>query len=167
MVRVAELSYEEEYEEPAPPPDYDPPVITLKGEPLEEILQNQEYIDPGAALPTALLRENLDTVRRRVYVSDPCAGAGANGEDEKVCSLLEDGDAVCSLGNLCVSVNFDDDEEEAAEATAPTVSLVSASSVRVEQGQAYAACPEGASLSLVCDHGATAMDDLDGVLTEK
>ncbi|KAK3254367.1 hypothetical protein CYMTET_36415, partial [Cymbomonas tetramitiformis] len=52
MVRVAELSYEEEYEEPAPPPDYDPPVITLKGEPLEEILQNQEYIDPG--MPSAL-----------------------------------------------------------------------------------------------------------------
>ncbi|KAK3233701.1 hypothetical protein CYMTET_56024 [Cymbomonas tetramitiformis] len=59
VVTVAELVYEDEYEElegvdDGAPPDLEPPIITLLGSPYVELLQRHSFEDPGASAQDAV-----------------------------------------------------------------------------------------------------------------
>ncbi|KAK3260700.1 hypothetical protein CYMTET_30357, partial [Cymbomonas tetramitiformis] len=107
-------------------------------------------------------------MRRRVYVVDPCGGAGVDGGDEQVCEELADGGVTCSVSGLCENMDFTSesgDEEEATQ-TPLTLTLRGDSDVEIPLGTTYTACPaEGPRAGEVCDPGASATDDLDGDLT--
>ncbi|KAK3267920.1 hypothetical protein CYMTET_23548 [Cymbomonas tetramitiformis] len=109
---------------------------------------------------------SAEEVRRRVYVSNPCSAAGEDGGAERVCNVLEDGNVTCSVNNgqLCTSLTLED-EDEAADAEPPVLTLQSPAMISVPHGQAYAACPADPPLDLVCDRGAEASDVLDGELS--
>ncbi|KAK3279832.1 hypothetical protein CYMTET_12304 [Cymbomonas tetramitiformis] len=97
------------------------------------------------------------TVRRRVYVEDPCADIG-----EVLCNYDT---GSCSENGLCAGLGLDEEEGEGAPATPPILSLVGAEVVTVSEGQTYVACSTDSPLDAVCDSGALASDTLDGDLT--
>ncbi|KAK3250934.1 hypothetical protein CYMTET_39709 [Cymbomonas tetramitiformis] len=109
---------------------------------------------------------SAEEVRRRVHVSNPCSAAGEDGGAERVCDVLEDGNVTCSVNNgqLCTSLTLED-EDEAADAEPPVLTLQGPAMISVPRGQAYAACPADPPLDLVCDRGAEASDVLDGELS--
>jgi hypothetical protein len=100
-------------------------------------------------------------MRRRVYVVNPC-GNSAGGVPEFLCC-----DGACSENGFCgpECTSLGAEEEEVFVPTPPVLELVGPSSIAVEMGTPYTMCPEGASLSAICDRGATAEDETDGVVT--
>ncbi|KAK3249783.1 hypothetical protein CYMTET_40800 [Cymbomonas tetramitiformis] len=104
-------------------------------------------------------------VKRRVYVDNPCASMG-----ERVCHSSANGSAVCSEsdGQLCPGFITEDEEVPDEPETTPNIELIGPAAISVPQGEPYAACPvEHAVLSLTCDRGAAATDDVDGDLTDR
>ncbi|KAK3279960.1 hypothetical protein CYMTET_12181 [Cymbomonas tetramitiformis] len=104
-------------------------------------------------------------VRRRVYVTNPCASEG-----ERVCLMDLGNNVTCTVGqgSMCPSNDFDADPEDDTEEPQlpPSITLIGPPAVSVEQGDVYAACPtEGGAMDLMCDKGAHAVDARDGDLT--
>ncbi|KAK3267327.1 hypothetical protein CYMTET_24107, partial [Cymbomonas tetramitiformis] len=92
-------------------------------------------------------------VERRVMVVRSC------GNVERLC-----GDEVCSSSGLCRM-------EPPAPTTlqekrAPVITLVGPAEVAIPQGQAYFPCHLACDLSLVCDQGVDAVDELEGRLQQ-
>jgi hypothetical protein len=104
-------------------------------------------------------------VRRRVYVTNPCAEK--DGGDYKLGKeiLCEDSGECSSFGGSCVALPK---EEEVAKVVAPPVVTLKGSTVfEIAQYSGFVKCPEGQDVpvSAVCDRGATAYDEVDGDLT--
>ncbi|KAK3254277.1 hypothetical protein CYMTET_36504 [Cymbomonas tetramitiformis] len=95
-----------------------------------------------------------DEVRRRVYVYNPC-----DEPEEPIC----DGGG-CTENGLCMSVTLGDDDATVAEDTPPVITLVGQATLEVAQGEPYTKCSEASGLADVCDKGATAVDEADGIL---
>ncbi|KAK3237339.1 hypothetical protein CYMTET_52578, partial [Cymbomonas tetramitiformis] len=111
---------------------------------------------------------NAVEMRRFVSVENPCAGAGEDGADERMCATATNGSVTCSAGGLCTTLDLESEEEPAAPAEPPVLQLLGPGAVTVAQGEVYAACPaEGRRLDLVCDQGAAAIDLLDRDLTAR
>ncbi|KAK3232908.1 hypothetical protein CYMTET_56767 [Cymbomonas tetramitiformis] len=106
-------------------------------------------------------------VQRRIFVVNPCAGAGEGGRDERVCEGGL-GAVQCSEAGLCLSVDYMEEETAEAEVEPPTISRIGPASVQVAEGATYAACVNpGMAVATVCDQGAEASDVLDGHLTPR
>lgn len=60
------------------------------------------------------------TMRRRVYVVNPCAGVAANGGDEQLCPSDDPATIVCSQEQICPLAT---NEDEAGAKKEPTIVL--------------------------------------------
>ncbi|KAK3282301.1 hypothetical protein CYMTET_9956 [Cymbomonas tetramitiformis] len=155
-----------EVEEYQPPADTTPPEIQLLGDVDTSVVTPSDapyvvtYSVSDAAGNAAL------EVRRRIVVTNPCAGAGdASGVEETSCGHDDEGNVLCSEGGLCLRLSVDEEVEE-TEAEPPVLSLMGPATVTFTQGTLYAACAAGVQLvDQVCDRGATATDPVDGDLT--
>ena len=98
------------------------------------------------------------TVKRRVYVTNPCSG-GPAGADERICS-----DGTCSQNTLCAALSIGGTEGPTGPQP-PTLILGGPTYLRMPAGTTYAACPPNSPLTLICDRGAKASDPVDGNLS--
>ena len=70
------------------------------------------------------------TTRRRIYVTNPCAGQGVDGTDEIPCPADDDGAEAqfCSNAGICASLAIADEDTPAPEP--PSIELVGPTNVR-------------------------------------
>ncbi|KAK3266543.1 hypothetical protein CYMTET_24838 [Cymbomonas tetramitiformis] len=96
-------------------------------------------------------------VRRRVYVYNPC-----DAGELPTCN-----NTACTEGGLCANaeIPLETNDVEEEEPSPPTVALIGQQSIDVEMGAGYSKCPEGVGLDVVCDRGATAVDEVEGDIT--
>jgi len=100
-----------------------------------------------------------ETVRRRIYVIDPCEEAAAvTGYAEFLC-----GDGQCSEYGLCESITLKG-EEEVIVNQPPTLELLGPAIVEVDQYRVYEKCLPDARIDVVCDKGVDANDPEEGNL---
>ncbi|KAK3280793.1 hypothetical protein CYMTET_11384 [Cymbomonas tetramitiformis] len=95
--------------------------------------------------------------RRRVYVVSSCP------EGWVMCS--DDGEQRCAESTLACPLGTTKENDYSAQPnTPPQMTLMGVQEVSVLQHRAYTRCSQGALLTEVCDHGATAVDAEDGNL---
>jgi hypothetical protein len=99
------------------------------------------------------------TMRRRVYVGNPCAGKAEDGSDERLCPSDDPSVVVCSSNQLCPLATA---ETEASDKKAPSLVLKGPTSVTINAGDPYLACTALSTVDSVCERGGTATDELDG-----
>ncbi|KAK3236708.1 hypothetical protein CYMTET_53167 [Cymbomonas tetramitiformis] len=145
-------------------------LVEHQGNPMEEDLSSEVARDGFSTVDTSVITpadapyvitydvqdaagNPAPTVRRRVYVTNPC------GAEEFPCV-----DGSCSVSQLCQSIDFEEPEEDVVVNHVPVITMVGSAEVEIEQFRPYTKCTPESPLAAVCDRGATATDPEDGNL---